>query len=42
MYRDEEGSEAPYPGIKDFIKVRLTRETHYGDNPRIGINGYEE
>lgn len=42
IYKDEELSDAPYPGIKEFIKVRLTRETHYGNNPRIDIDGYGE
>ncbi len=41
VYRDEEISNAPYPGLGEFIKVRLTRETHYGDNPNIDVSGYE-
>ncbi len=42
LYREEEISDAPYPGIEKFIKDRLTREVHYGDNPRIGVDGYEK
>lgn len=41
LYRESEISDAPYPGLIDFISVRLSRELHYGDNPRIGIDGYE-
>lgn len=41
VYNESEISDAPYPGLKDFISVRLTRETHYGNNPRIEANGYE-
>ena len=41
VYRESEISDAPYPGLIDFIRVRLTRELHYGDNPRIGPDGYE-
>lgn len=42
LYKEEEISDAPYPGIEKFIKDRLTREVHYGDNPRIGVDGYEK
>lgn len=41
VYRDNEVSDAPYPGLKDYIKVRLTRETHLGCNPNIEVSGYE-
>ena len=41
VYSDAEISDSPYPGIKDFIKVRLTRETHLGLNPNIDESGYE-
>lgn len=41
VYRESEISDAPYPGLIDFIRVRLTRELHFGDNPRIGPDGYE-
>lgn len=40
LYREDEISDAPYPGLDDFIKLRLTRETHYGDNPSIDATGY--
>lgn len=42
LYKVDEISDAPYPGIEKFIKDRLTREPHCGNNPRIGIDGYEE
>ncbi len=41
VYRDSEISDTPYPGLKEFIKVRLTRETHLGSNPDIDESGYE-
>lgn len=41
VYSDNEVSDAPYPGLKEYIKVRLTRETHLGSNPNIGKSGYE-
>lgn len=41
VYRDSEVSDAPYPGLKDYIKVRLTREKHLGNNPNIDESGYE-
>ena len=42
LYKEDEISDAPYPGIENFIKDRLTREIHFGNNPRIGIDGYEK
>lgn len=42
MYREDEISDAPYPGLDEFIKLRLTRETHYGNNPNIEASGYEQ
>ncbi len=42
LYKEDEISDAPYPGIEKFIKDRSTRELYYGDNPRIGIDGYEK
>lgn len=41
VYRQSEISDAPYPGLKNFIKDRLTRETHLGCNPNIDESGYE-
>jgi len=41
VYRDNEVSDAPYPGLEKYIKVRLTRETHLGGNPNIDVSGYE-
>ena len=41
VYRETEISDSPYPGLKEFIKVRLTRETHLGRNPNIDEGGYE-
>lgn len=41
LYRESEISDAPYPGLKEYIKVRLTRETHLGSNPNIDESGYE-
>jgi len=42
LYKENEISDAPYPGIEKFIKDRLTREPHCGDNPRIDIDEYEK
>ena len=42
VYAESEISDAPYPGLDEFIKVRLTREVHYGTNPNIRPNGYEK
>ncbi len=41
VYRDDEVSDAPYPGLPEYIKVRMTRETHLGRNPNIKISGYK-
>ena len=41
IYKENEISDAPYPGIEKFIKDRLTRKPHFGKNSRIGIDGYE-
>ena len=41
LYREAEISDSPYPGLKEYIKVRLTRETHLGRNPNIDESGYE-
>ena len=41
LYKEAEISDSPYPGLKEFIKVRLTRETHLGSNPNIDESGYE-
>lgn len=41
VYRESEISDAPYPGLKQFIKLRLTRETHLGGNANINASGYE-
>lgn len=41
VYREDEISDAPYPGIDAFISVRLSREIHYGSSGTIGIDGYE-
>lgn len=41
VYRDNEVSDAPYPGLKEYIRVRLTREKHLGTNPNIDKSGYE-
>lgn len=41
VYREDEISDSPYPGVKLFIKERITREKHMGDNPNIEIDGYE-
>ena len=42
VYREDEISDAPYPGINAFISVRLSRDTYYGGSGTIGIDGYEE
>ena len=42
VYRKEEISDSPYPGIEAYIAVRLTRETHYGHSGTIGIDGREK
>lgn len=41
VYRETEISDAPYPGLKDYIKVRLTREKHLGSKANIDESGYE-
>ena len=41
VYRESEISDTPYPGLNDFISVRLSREPHFGTNPKIGPDGYE-
>ena len=41
VYREEEISDSPYPGIKDFISIRLSREKHYGTSGTINEDGYE-
>ena len=41
VYRESEISDTPYPGLKEYIKVRLSRETHLGSNPNIDESGYE-
>ena len=41
VYKETEISDSPYPGLKEYIKVRLTRETHLGRNPNIDESGYE-
>ena len=40
-YKEDEISDTPYPGLKEFIKVRMMRETHLGSNPNIDEGGYE-
>lgn len=40
VYAESEISDSPYPGLDEFIKVRLTREVHYGTNPNIRPDGY--
>ena len=42
VYREEEISDSPYPGLDKFISVRLTREKHYGTSSTINIDGYEK
>ena len=41
IYKEDEISDTPYPGLKEFIKVRMMRETHLGSNPNIDEGGYE-
>lgn len=41
VYRSEEISDNPYPGIAAFISKRLTREKHFGHSGTINIDGYE-
>ena len=41
IYREAEISDAPYPGLKQFIKLRLTRGSHLGGKANIGTSGYE-
>ena len=41
LYKEVEISDSPYPGLKEYIKLRLTRETHLGNNPNIDESGYE-
>lgn len=41
VYKNSEISDAPYPGLKQYIKLRLTRETHLGSNANIDASGYE-
>ena len=40
VYSKAEISDAPYPGLKEYIKVRLTRNTHLGNTPNINESGY--
>lgn len=40
-YRETEISDTPYPGLKEYIKVRLTREKHLGSKANIDASGYE-
>ena len=41
VYRETEISDTPYPGLKDYIKLRLTREKHLGSKANIDASGYE-
>ena len=41
VYREEEISDNPYPGIEIFISVRLSRETHFGTSGTINMDGFE-
>lgn len=41
VYRETEISDAPYPGLKEYIKLRLTREKHLGSKANIDASGYE-
>lgn len=41
VYRESEISDTLYPGLKEFIKVRQTRETHLGSNSNIDESGHE-
>lgn len=42
VYREDEVSDSPYPGLNSFMSVRLTRETHYGTSGTINMDGYEK
>ncbi len=42
VYREDEISDAPYPGIDAFISVRLSREKHLGTSGTIDEDGYEK
>ena len=42
IYREEEVSDSPYPGMTAFIKERLTREKHFGQSGTINVDGYEQ
>jgi len=41
VYRETEISDAPYPGLKAYLKDRLTREKHLGSKANIDASGYE-
>lgn len=41
IYREAEMTDAPYPGLKQFIKLRLTREILLGGKANIDASGYE-
>lgn len=41
FYREDEKTDAPYPGIDNYISQRLRRTTHYGQSGTIDIRGYE-
>lgn len=41
VYKESEISDAPYPGIEQYLDARLGRETHYGSKSGIGKDGYE-
>lgn len=41
VYRSEEISDNPYPGINAYISERLTREKHFGHSGTINVDGYE-
>lgn len=41
VYSETEISDTPYPGLKEYIKVRLTREKHLGSKANIDASGYE-
>lgn len=41
VYRPSEISDKPYPGLREFIKIRVNREKHFGKNPNIDAEGYE-
>lgn len=42
VYRETEISDAPYPGLKAYLKDRLTREKHLGSKANIDASGYEQ